>query len=233
MIRLKGGLARMPSNSINQVLAIFRKEWLSESRTLSGITTTALTCFVSVVIANSITWTTSINAQVSAGLYWLILIFSASITLPRTFLQEEESRTADFWRLVASPEVVFWGKSLFNAIQMLIATTLVSVTYIVMLRQKVEQPLTFILTALGGSSAVSSSVTLAGAIAAPASNRNAVAAAIALPQLGFLVSLGVTGTSTAFGEGLRGGELASLGMLAYAVAVTAIGPVIYARIWKS
>lgn len=222
----------MPSNS-KAIRAVFRKEWLSESRSMSGITTTALICFVSIVILNSITYTTKINAVVAAGLYWMILTFSAAIALPRTFLNEEEQKTADFWRIFATPEAVFWGKALFNIAQMLIATTFMTAMFLIMLPVKLDQPLLFVLNAISGAVAIASTVTLAGAIAAPANNRAALSTAISVPLLVFLINLGVTGTATALGEGLSGGERGVIGMIAYSVAATLLGPVVYSKIWRS
>lgn len=216
-----------------EIGAVFRKEWRMESRSLSGISTTALLCFVSVVIIYSITADSTLNPMVGAGIYWVILVFAASVNLARTFIQEEESRTADFWRLMARPEAVFWGKSLFNMAQMTIATFVMSVLFVLMGHVKVEQPLTFVANALGGALAIASTVTMSGAIAAPASNRSALAAAISVPVLLFLVSMGVSGTATAFGEPLHNGEKVSIIMFLYAFAVSTTGPVVYSKIWKA
>lgn len=228
----KGGWVAIYLNSLKPILAVFRKEWQSESRSLSGITTTALLCLVGVVIVNTITWTTSINPLVGAGLYWLILVFSASVSLPRIFLNEEETKSADFWRLVAKPEAVFWGKFLFNAVQMLIATAFISVAFIITMRVEVKNPILFLTTAFGGAVAIASTATLSGALAAPAQNRSALAAAISVPIQIFLVNLGITGTATAFGEGLRGGNMAGLAMISYSIATCSLGPVVYSKIWK-
>ena len=224
----------MPSNSSwsREIRAVFTKEWQAESRGLSGFTTTALLCLVSVVTVTNITWTTSINPMVGAGLFWMILVFSASVSLTRTFIQEEESRTADFWRLMARPEAVYWGKALFNIAQMIIATTMMSIAFIVMVKVHVDIPWLFALTAFGGAVSIGSTVTLAGAIAAPASNRFSLAAAISVPILIFLVNLGVTGTATALGEGLQNGHLGGIVMIAYAAATCSLGPVVYSKIWK-
>lgn len=216
-----------------EILAVFRKEWHSEKRSLSGLTTTGLLCLVSVIIANSITLTSSINPQVAAGLYWMILVFSGSISLPRTFLLEEEHRTADLWRLMARPEAVYWGKALFNVAQMMIATILSTIGFVIMVKSDVVHPFVFILTAIGGALGIATTATLAGAIAAPSSSRYALATAISVPILVFLVNLGVTGTCYGYGEELPGAEKGGIVMIAYAIAASSFGPVVYSKIWKS
>lgn len=217
---------------MNEILAVFRKEWKSESRSLSGLTTTGLICLVSVVTANTITWTTSINPVIAAGIYWMILVFAGSISLPRIFLQEEENRTADFWRLMARPEAVYWGKWLFNTIQMLIASLLMTIAFVVMVKVKIEHPFVLILSSFGGAVSIASTVTVTGAIASGASNRNALAAALSTPILLFLVNLGVTTTGFAFGEPFSDGEKWTWIMIAYSIVASTLGPVVYSRIWK-
>jgi heme exporter protein B len=217
----------------SEIAAVFQKEWKAESRSLSGIATTALFCFASIVVVYTITADTSIHPMIGAGIYWIILIFAASVSLPRTFIQEEENRTADFWRLMARPEAVFWGKAIFNIVQMLIATSVMSILFLGMSHISLINPLLFIGTAFGGAIAIASTVTITGAIAAPASNRSAIAAGISVPILLLLVSLGVSGTATAFGEPLVSGEKTPIVMIAYAIAASTLGPVVYSRIWKA
>lgn len=222
----------MSSSWSKQVLAVFRKEAKVELRTLSGITTTAMLCMVSIVIANTITWTTSINPLIAAGLYWMILIFAASATLTRTFIQEEDAGNSDFWRLTSQPEAVFLGKALFNSVQMMIATLLVSLIFVPLIKVEVLNWPLYLLTGFAGAIAIGATATLAGAIAAPSNNRYALAAAISVPLLIFLANLGVTGTATAFGEQLQSGEKGGLAMLCYAIASLSIGPGVYSKIWK-
>jgi heme exporter protein B len=222
----------MSSSWAKQIAAVFRKEAKIELRTLSGITTTAMLCFVSIVVANSITWTTSINPLVAAGLYWMILIFAASVSLTRTFIQEEEAGNSDFWRLTSKPEAVFMGKALFNSVQMIIATSMVSLLFVPLVKVQVENWWLYIGTGICGSIAIAATATLAGAIAAPSNNRYALAAAISVPLLVFLANLGVTATATAFGEALPRGELGGPAMLCYAIASMSIGPGVYSKIWK-
>jgi heme exporter protein B len=163
----------------------------------------------------------------------MILVFSGSVTLPRTFLQEEENRSADFWRLVARPESVFYGKALFNIVQMFFATVLITVAFVITIRMDVKDWGALVLNAVGGSIAIASTATLSGAIVAPATNRFALASAISAPMLCFLVNLGVTGTGYALGEGLSGGNLSFLAMISYGIAATLWGPMVYLNVWKS
>ena len=55
-----------------------------------------------------------------------------------------------------------------------------------------------------------------------------------IPLLLPLIALGVAGMRVALGEGeLRGGEEAAFGLLCYGVATLAIGPPLFAAVWKN
>jgi len=54
------------------------------------------------------------RAKLNAGVLWILLFFSASSGLPRSFVREEESGTALALRKTAAGEAVLVGKFLFN-----------------------------------------------------------------------------------------------------------------------
>lgn len=54
------------------------------------------------------------RAKLNAGVLWILLFFSASSGLPRSFVREEESGTALALRKIAAGEAVLAGKFLFN-----------------------------------------------------------------------------------------------------------------------
>jgi heme exporter protein B len=220
------------SNLVSEIKAVFLKEWRSEFRSLSGLTTLIQLTFVSLVIINNITMFDKVKPLLAAGLYWMILVFVGSITLPRTFLQEEENRTADFWRLVARPEAVFWGKALFNILQIVVTAFLLGIGLLIMLQLPVKHWEIFVANALLGSMAIAITVTLAGALASAAKNRYAVCAAISVPLLVVVVNLGVTGTAFALGEFMKQGERGPIAMLMYCIGAGALGPVVYCKVWK-
>src|SRR4051794_37721914 len=110
----KGGSARLNSNWRVEIGAVFRKEWLNESRTRSGLISSLLFSVVAVVAIALATFGKTPDPTIAAGLLWVTLLFSSILALPRSFIGEEETGTADLLRLLARPHVVFWGKALFN-----------------------------------------------------------------------------------------------------------------------
>ena len=215
-----------------EIFAMMRKEWLCEIRTLSGLTTTALFAFVSVVVIGTATYNLKLSPVLAAGLLWLVLVFAGSVTLPRTFIGEEELGTSDLLKLMARPEAVFWGKALVNAGQMLVTSLLVTGFFVMNSHVEVPNVLLLLVSVAAGSIGIASTVTLCGALASQATNRSTVAAAISIPLLVFLANLGVTAVAASFGEDNHAGLPAGIGLTAYAVLVSVVGPYIYALLWK-
>jgi heme exporter protein B len=223
-----------------EILAVYRKELQTELRSKSGLVTAGLFSFVTVVTISLVLFNKNVNApgsglqDISAGLVWVVILFASILNLPRTFLLEEEQGTADLLRLFARPHAVYWGKVLFNILQVLGTATLVSVLFLGFTGTRVSVPWIYVVSLIGGSCSMAGAVTLCGAIVAQAANRAALAGAIAVPLLLPLVQLGVTGMRAAFGSGLvGGGQAAAVGLVAYAAIMLAIGPWIYAAIWKT
>jgi len=216
----------------HEIYAIARKEWLCEIRTLSGLATTALFALVSVIVIGTATYNLKLSPVLGAGLLWLILVFAGSVTLPRTFIAEEELGTGDLLRLMARPEAVFWGKSLVNAAQMVVTALLVTMFFIVNSQLIVTNYGLLFVSMVAGSLSIAATVTLCGALAAQATNRSTVAAAISIPLLIFLANLGVTAVAAALGEDNRAGAAAGTGIVAYAILTSVVGPYIYTLLWK-
>lgn len=214
--------------------AVFRKELLSESRSRSGFLTALLFSVVAVVAVAFAGYGQRLGGSLGAGLLWVILLFSSVASLPRAFLVEEEQGTADMLRLLARPHAVFWGKALFNLLQMILTAFVLSLLFLMLTGLEVRFPLMYIAGLLGGSVALSGAVTLCGALVAQAANRAALVGAIALPLLLPLIALGVGATRVALGEGMpAAGWQTTAGLASYAVAVLAGGPHLFAAVWKS
>lgn len=218
-----------------EIRAMFLKEWRTEMRSLSGMVTSLLFSLVTVYTIGFAAMSTKLPGTVAAGLLWVALLFSASTSLTRSFLLEEEQGTADLLRLVARPHAVFWGKSLFNIVQNVSTALVLSFLYIGFAGATVKMPGLFLLSLVIGCLALSGAVTLCGAIAAQAANRSMLSAAISVPILLPLVALGVSSMRIALGDGswTTGGMSTIIGLAGYAAASLATGPYIFAAVWKS
>ena len=170
----------------------------------------------------------------AAGLIWVAVLFATIVSLPRIFLVEEEVGTMDILRLTARPHAVYWGKALFSLVQAVLVSLLLSAMFLAFVSQKIQYPLLLVLSLVGGSACLASAVTLCGALVAQAANRSALAAAISAPLLLPVITMAVSATRVALGDGRPAdGLAATIGLFGYAVASLVLGPWFFAFVWKS
>jgi len=221
-----------------EIRAILWKEFAGELRSRTGLATGGLFCLVTIVTAATALFNEDVNKRglrdVCCSQIWVIVLFAAVLTLPRTFLAEEEQGTSDLLRLTARPHAVFWGKAIFNLIQTAALALLVAGLFVGLTGLEVRYPAMFLLCLLSGGAAMTGIVTACGAIASRAANRTLLAGAIALPLIIAPCQWGVAGLRSATGAGFpQDGWMAMLGLCAYAALTLLIAPWIYATIWKS
>lgn len=237
----------MNSSWRTEIFAIFRKEALVELRSRSGLVTSLLFGVASVITISLATFNTKLNGDVAAGLLWVTILFASVLALPRTFLIEEEQGTGDLLRMTARPHAVFWGKALYNLALNLALAAVLTLLFLIFTGRPVSVPGLLAVSLIGGCAALTGAVTLCGALVARAANRTALAGAVAIPLILPVLAMGVSGTRVALSQGmlemvplsrvaeefLHGGTMASMGLLAYAAASLAIGPWLFAAVWKS
>lgn len=235
----------MNSSWSSEIVAVLRKETATEWRTKTGLLTGGLYGLATVMVIAFVFFNKDPNRldetirdhplkDVCAALVWNVLLFSSLLSLPRAFLAEEENGTADLLRLMARPHAVFWGKTLFNLVQTWVGGLALGTLFVATIKLDVNHPWLFVACLLAGGAAVAGAVTLCGAIVAQAHNRAALAGAVSIPLLLPLLQWGAIGMRAAFGVAQYDhGVNAAIGMGCYAVASLAIGPAIYAAVWKS
>jgi len=227
----------MSSNWSSEIRAILWKEFAGELRSRTGIVTGGLFSFATIVTVATALYNKDANQSelrdVCASQIWTIILFAAILTLPRTFLAEEDQGTSDLLRLTARPHAIFWGKAIFNLIQIAVLCAIVAVLYVGLTGLRVPHVLLFAGTLLAGGAAITGVVTSCGAIASRAANRTLLAGAISLPLVIGPCQWGVTGLRSAMGGGFpQDGWMAVVGLSAYALLTLIVAPWIYATIWK-
>jgi len=215
------------------VLAVFSKEVQSELRTKSGLITSALFGVCSVVTMAFATFTTKLNPDVASGLMWVGILFGSILALPRTFLVEEEQGTGDLLRLVARPHSVYWGKAFYNLVLILLAGSLLTCLFVVVTSLQVQDPLLMAVSVFGGCASLAGAVTLSGSLVAQAANRTALAAAVSTPLVLSVLALGVATSRSAFSPGFVSAWPWAGASVCYAIFLFAVGPWLFAAVWKS
>lgn len=227
----------MSSNWTSEIGAVFEKEAKTELRTRTGLVTSGVFALATIVTVSLALYNKNPNdgqlRDISASLVWVILLFSCLLTLPRSFLAEEELGTADLLRLTARPHAVYWGKMLFNVVQTWLLALFVGLLFFFLTGLHVLWPGILVGSLVSGGAALAGTVTFCGAVAAQATNRAALAGAIAIPLVLVPTEWGVSSLRAAVGVGAPGpGAAAVAGLSAYAVLCLILGPWVYALVWK-
>lgn len=166
------------------MVAVVRKDVRSELRNRYSIN--ALAMFVVTAVATILFALRSESPGPAslAGMYWVVVFFSAMSGLARVFVSEEERGTALTLHLTTSPGVLFAGKLLVNTVLTLLLTTAVTVLYLVAFPTfELRTPETFLLTVLFGSIGFASAATILAAIIAKANSRGTLYPVLAFPIL--------------------------------------------------
>ncbi|MCS6950763.1 MAG: heme exporter protein CcmB, partial [bacterium] len=170
------------SSWAGEALAVFAKDWLLELRTRVALGAVVLFAVTSVVAAGiALAPPSGVATEVKAALLWVVLFFAAVAGLSRTFVVEEETRTADALRLAVSPAGVFVGKLLFNVALMWALCLVVVPLYLLLLEAPVRYLSLLTTVVLLGSGALACATTAVGAIVARSTMRGALFGVLAFP----------------------------------------------------
>ncbi|MEE4272940.1 MAG: heme exporter protein CcmB [Thermoanaerobaculales bacterium] len=167
-----------------------------------------------------------------AVLLWIVLFFAALAGLDRSFVKEEESRTAPLLRLAAAPLVVWAGKLLYNLVLISVLMAMLTPLFCVLMGFEVVLPWHFVALLAAGGFALAATTTIVAAIIAQAMTRGALFSVLSLPLLLplliFLIQ-GTTAVSTGdleiFGNSLR--AVVSMGGM-----MTAASALLFPTVWN-
>lgn len=142
-----------------------------------------------------------ISPRVQSAMIWVVIMFSASVGLGRSFIGEEERGTVLLLQLNTRPDMVYAGKLLFNILLILVVNSLAFVAYIFLLGIQVERPLLFMSTVVLGAISLASATTLLAALIARSSNQGALLPVLLFPLLVPLLLSVVHATQSAMAGG--------------------------------
>jgi heme exporter protein B len=109
--------------------ALFKKDLASELRTRYAVNSLAMFILVTISVILFSIGSERVSENLSGGLLWVVIFFSAMSGLSRAFVSEEERGTTLTLHLIASPSTVFSGKLLFNLILVFVMNIVIAVIY--------------------------------------------------------------------------------------------------------
>lgn len=225
------------SNWGSESLAVLWKDLLSEFRTRYSLSAVLLFSVTALAVVSFSVSPYALDPEAKAAFLWIVLFFSAMSGLSRSFVREEETRTALALRLSASADAVYVGKLLFNIVlQSAVAAIVVPLFLLLMDTRPANPALLTAATALG-TLALASSSTIIAAIVSRANAKGALFAVLAFP-------LSLPGLSSAIGataEALRGSmPEAGIGaagdirvLIAYSALMIAASLLLFDYVWNN
>jgi heme exporter protein B len=219
----------------NQISAIFLKDLQSEFRRRIAISSILLFVFTTVVMIGFAVSGEQLQNSAAAGLWGVVMFFSAMSGLSRAFVGEEDRGTTLLLRLSTTPNSIYFGKLLFNCILCIALNLLAAILFLLMINIKISSEgfLEFIIAAILSSIGFASTATILSAIISRASSRSAIFSVLSFPVLLplILVSIETTGLSL---DRTAGDDFIDncLVMFAYSGIIITVSSFLFGYVWK-
>jgi heme exporter protein B len=222
----------LSSSWVNDTATVLRKEALSEVRGKHGVFTTLLFAVMTVTALGVASARGNPTPTLAAGMLWVALLFAAITGLSRTFILEEEQGTGDLLRTWSQPGPVFWGKSLYNFLLLIVVAAVVIPMFVLFLGVRVVDFGLMLSALVFGCAALTAAISLCGALASRSSSRGALAGVISIPVLIPVVMIGVGAIRVAFGDAGSEGWSSVAGLAGIALVFGSAGPYLFAAVWR-
>ena len=172
--------------------------------------------------------------NLTAGLLWVVIFFSAMSVLSRAFLSDAERWTSLILHLIAAPTTIFSGKLLFNLILVFLMNIIITILYSVLFEEFIiRNILLFFLTFILSNIGLAIASTIIASIISKAGSKGTLYPVLSFPILLPLILISVMLTSysmvgTSFADAVI--ELAVLAC--YDVIMLTISYMLFDFIWK-
>ncbi|MCH7904262.1 MAG: heme exporter protein CcmB [Armatimonadetes bacterium] len=224
----------MSSSWLDQAVAVFQKEVRTEFRSKHGLFTAGMFGVLTVLTMVFSTYIDKPSPSLAAGMLVVALVFAAVSTLPRTMIIEDEQGTFELLQLLSDPSAAFFGKAVFNALHMLIASLLLGGVFVAMVDIPVVKGTVFVLGLALLALALAGGTSFCGGLVLGAANRWILAGLVSLPLLVPVVFLGVGALQAGLGSGLdQQGNQSLVALAGYALVTLAAGPILIGQVWRN
>ncbi|MEE9429734.1 MAG: heme exporter protein CcmB [Melioribacteraceae bacterium] len=215
-------------------ISVFKKDWQSELRTRYAINALAMFILVTISVILFSIGQEKVSTNLTGGLFWVVIFFSAMSGLSRTFVSEEERGTTLTLQLIASPSTIYFGKLLFNLVLVFIMNIAIVILFYFFFDSFVIQNFSlFLMSLFFGSIGIAVSSTLIAAIIAKANTKGTLYPVLSFPILLPLILTLLELTKFAIKGDLISDSLVELAVLVcYDVIMLTAGYMLFDFIWK-
>ncbi len=163
--------------------AVFRKDVQIELRKRVALNMLGLFVLATLALVLFAVGQETLDPAVESALLWIVILFSASIGLGRTFMSEAETGTLLLLQLHVQGSMVFAGKLLFTLLLVFGLNAVAVALFVLMLDVQVAAPGLLLVTLVLGALGLSGATTLLGALIARATQRGPLLPVLLLPVL--------------------------------------------------
>ncbi|HMU44453.1 MAG TPA: heme exporter protein CcmB [Ignavibacteriaceae bacterium] len=219
---------------IAQAYSLFRKDLNSELRTRYAVNALAMFIIVAISVILFSIGDEKITPELTGGLFWVIIFFTAMSGLSRAFVSEEERGTTLALQLVASPSTIFTGKLIFNTILVFCMNTVIALLYSALFDAFVlDNFVLFLYSFILGNIGLAVSSTIIAAIIAKAGAKGTLYPVLSFPILLPLILTSVRLTIFSMdGISFERAKFELAIVLSYDVIMTTASYMLFEFIWK-
>lgn len=219
---------------IARAYSLFRKDLNSELRTRYAVNALAMFIIVAISVILFSIGDEKITPELTGGLFWVIIFFTAMSGLSRAFVSEEERGTTLALQLVASPSTIFTGKLIFNTILVFCMNTVIALLYSALFEAFVlENFVLFLYSFILGNIGLAVSSTIIAAIIAKAGAKGTLYPVLSFPILLPLILTSVRLTIFSMdGISFERAKFELAIVLSYDVIMTTASYMLFEFIWK-
>ncbi|HMQ69259.1 MAG TPA: heme exporter protein CcmB [Ignavibacteria bacterium] len=221
------------SDFFRTTIIVFKKDLISELRTRYALNALIMFVLVSISIIRFAIGEEKVENEILSGLLWIVIFFSASGGLSRTFVKEEEKETSVALKMSVDSSGVFTGKLLFNFVLTLILNFLITVLFIMITDYEIKNLWGFILVIGIGNIGLVSASTIIAAIISKANSKGTLYPVLSFPVLIPLLVTVINATKLS----AAGAETVILYeefviLISYSIVVTTVSLMLFKYVWE-
>ncbi|HUX61281.1 MAG TPA: heme exporter protein CcmB [Ignavibacteriaceae bacterium] len=214
--------------------ALYLKDFRSEIRTRYAVNSLAMFVIVATSVILFSIGNETITQSLTAGLFWVVIFFSAMSGLSRAFVSEEERVTSLTLQLLAAPSTIFSGKLLFNMVLVFCMNIVITILYSALFDGFAVRNLAlFIVSFFFGNAGLAIASTIIAAIISKAGAKGTLYPVLSFPILLPLILTSVQLTLMAFeGASFSDAKFELSIIICYDVIMLTASYLLFDFVWK-
>lgn len=219
---------------MRKTIYIFLKDINSEIRNRYSINALLMFVIVAISVILFSIGSEKVPENIFAGLYWVIVFFTAMTGLSRAFVSEEERGTNLFLTLVARPSSIFLGKYLFNIVLTFVLNLLITILSLMLFNDFIIRNYQiFIVSFIFGNIGIATTSTFIASIISKANAKGTLYPVLSFPVLLPLIMVLMQLTKAAIeGQNIFDVEAELVVLFCYDIIIFTASILLFDLIWK-